>query len=213
MTKTFREILQSHIPNEKGYVSNSSLTTVKKLLTGQSLFFGDEKFLHFGSEIHRRILEPETPQVHFYEGEEEEHLTNMKQAALGDHLLRLDYKRTKKELIKFGYINGMKFKAIYDMLSEPLLIGADLKSTSTTTFEAFVKSCIKYDYFRQAWIYINLLGLKEFRFYALQKRPPYSVFVLNPMDYPDELDKAESETLMLIEVVKLNTEFHEQVKS
>ena len=45
---------------DKDYISNSWLSTIKRELLGQPAFKGGEKFLDFGSELHRRFLEPDT---------------------------------------------------------------------------------------------------------------------------------------------------------
>jgi len=207
---TLKEKIALHIAPDKKYVSNSSLSTVKKLLLGQHLFFGNEKFLHFGKEIHRRILEPEEPIEHKFAEEEMESMDQMVANALNYKKLTDDLAITRKEEIVFGRIRGLRFKAVYDMLEEPF--GSDLKTTSTRTEREFIKSAIKYDYFRQAWIYMELKKLKQFRFYALQKKPPHEVFVLDVADYPDEMAKAKNETLLLIDVIKNNTTMEENGK-
>lgn len=203
---TLREKIALHIKPDKRYVSNSALSTVKKLLLGQSLFYGDEKFFHFGSEVHRRILEPQEKQVHTFDETDQDRIEHMVEAAFRYPNLVEDHNRTIKEQIKFGKINGLMFKGIFDMLNQEEAFGSDLKTTSTRSEKEFIYSASKYDYFRQAWIYMELQKLKQFRFYALQKNPPYDVFVLDVADYPKEMAMAKAETLLLIDVIKKETD-------
>ena len=52
----------------------------------------------------------------------------------------------------------------------------DLKSTGEGSKAAFLRSCEKYEYERQAAFYLDGAGAKTMTIYGIQKRPPYKVF-------------------------------------
>jgi hypothetical protein len=52
----------------------------------------------------------------------------------------------------------------------------DLKTTSQTSYERFVKSCLDYDYDRQAAFYLDSVGAKRFIFIGIAKKSPHGLY-------------------------------------
>ncbi|MBU1821575.1 MAG: PD-(D/E)XK nuclease-like domain-containing protein, partial [Bacteroidetes bacterium] len=69
----------------------------------------------------------------------------------------------------------------------------DIKSTSCRTLEEFTKSCLKYDYDRQAAFYLDSLGMKgaaerRFAFVAIQKVKPFHVWKIEYLGDSDFIE-------------------------
>ena len=72
----------------------------------------------------------------------------------------------KAEVPAFGYLEGLPFRGKADLIS-PYGFVADLKTTSG--IHEFHRSCEKYCYDSQAYIYTQLFGLEDFRFIIIDK--------------------------------------------
>ena len=72
----------------------------------------------------------------------------------------------KAEVAGFGYLEGLPFRAKADLIS-PYGFLADLKTTAG--IHEFHRSCEKYCYDSQAYIYTQLFGLDDFRFIVIDK--------------------------------------------
>jgi hypothetical protein len=72
----------------------------------------------------------------------------------------------KAEVPGFGYLEGLPFRAKADLVS-PYGFVADLKTTAG--IHEFHRSCEKYCYDSQAYIYTKLFGIEDFRFIIIDK--------------------------------------------
>ena len=187
------------------------MNEVKRYLIGEPAFFGNEKFLHFGTEVHRAILEPEKEPSHTFNNEEMERITAMTKAAKEHPNVKYDLARSDKEQSVYGYIEGVKFRIILDMQHTfdcPVRFGADLKTTSVRTEAAFMKSAREYGYFRQVYVYKTVGGLDVSRIYALQKKAPFSIYTIDSSRFIGEMIAAEEEVKMLISIIKKSGRFN-----
>ena len=82
--------------------------------------------------------------------------------------------------------------------------GKNVKSTSTKTRAAFIKSMLKYDYFMQGLLYLYLERLENFYFIGVQKTDPSQIFVVDVADYPEELDKALEKIVWILKMKNEN---------
>lgn len=76
--------------------------------------------------------------------------------------------------------NGIDFtlnmRCKFDLYSEALGIGPDIKSTTATTYAQFEAACLHFDYFRQRAVYMALAGFKKDMLIGISKVAPYKVF-------------------------------------
>lgn len=189
---------------EKDYVSNSWLSTIKRELLGQPAFKGGEKFLAFGSELHRRFLEPDTTMsmetAAVWEDEDEHKVNRMVNRLWEVPLLKEAWKRSEREVTYWKEIQGVKCMGILDMKYGR--IGIDLKTTWLSNRVSFVKAATRYDYFRQAQLYTKLADLDSFIFVAISKDEPHQVFELHCNDHPEEMAIGAYELEFLINLHK-----------
>ena len=89
-----------------------------------------------------------------------------------------------------------------DIQANKLSLNGDIKTTSATTERDFLKSARKYGYFRQAYVYQKITGYEEFVFFVVSKKPPYEVFILDVLGYPEDMAYAQEETKFLLELYK-----------
>ena len=192
------------LKRNKDYVSNSWLATIKRELLGQPAFYGGEKFLAFGGEMHRRFLEPKTimelATMKYWEDEDEVRVNNMVARLWQVPLLKEAWKRSQKEIEYWRVIYGILCMGVLDMKYNK--IGIDLKSTWVKTRVSFIEAAKRYDYFRQAVLYKKLANLDSFIIVAICKDPPHDVFELHCNDYPEEMAKGEKELEFLINLHK-----------
>jgi len=74
---------------------------------------------------------------------------------------------TRVESVQVGMINGIPFKGILDIYNERLGIIADIKTTSAKDVKTFMDSIIKFNYFSQAYIYLQMTGARQFVIYGV----------------------------------------------
>jgi len=191
-------------PKSTDYISNSGLSEIKRVLLNGPPFLGDEIHLHFGSEVHRRFLLYKKSKFKF-SAEQESDIRGMIEALDNDPFVSklVDSAVFEKEYIR--KVEGVNLKVILDIKGVGKMkgIGADLKTTSCATQQAFVKTAIeKYDYLRQGKLYKEAEKLHSFYFIGIQKRKPYKVFIMDVADYAKEEQAAWEEAKFLIEFFK-----------
>ena len=139
------------------------------------------KAFHFGSAIHRLILEPDWwfAQDWNLTATELKHAECIANAATNDEILQGLLKGAKTELIctKKDPETGLKCKIKIDLVpnSDSDLI-VDLKTTSQRSRLDFLESCVRYEYDRQAAFYTDTASKKRFLFVAVQKTAPYEIW-------------------------------------
>lgn len=189
----------------KFHVSNSYLGTLKSLITGTPMFHGKEEYLEFGRELHKRVLEPWKPWKILSE-EDERKLAAMVDA-LKSHPGFGKKLKTMHHEIEFNrvlYQGGPVVNMILDLFD--IGDGDDLKSSSTASEEAFIKSALRYDYFRQAWMYATGCRLDTFAFWGCEKTE-YSprIYKLPVMDFCEHLQEGQDSAMILMETHQVFT--------
>jgi len=195
------------VRTDKPYISNSYLSTLKRALTGQPQFFGSEHYLIFGTEHHKRALEPKEERVCL--DKNDQLCTDMASSFRKDPRVKEILQGAACEVEYNVSYSVAIVKVILD-IDKPLRAW-DLKGTSCESEREFVKRSREYDYFRQAALYMAAGKKKEFSFIGQQKTPePYSfgsevryshpLFFLNVLDYPEYLKEGREELHWLIDV-------------
>lgn len=185
------------VPYEGQPLSNSALASVLRELTGEPAFFGDEKYLIFGNELHKRLLEPEEELLILDDTQED--LLDEMVATLKKHPLMVMEDGDQNEIDCHGKIKNTPFHGFLDKKRGKL--GVDLKTTSVTTEAAFLKSADKFAYWRQAYIYKKIAKLTDFVFLAASKKNTSRIFEIHTVAYPRQMRRAKFETEFLINVI------------
>jgi hypothetical protein len=190
-------------PTGEQHISVSGLAEIKRVLCNEPPFLGDERYLIFGSELHRRFLiNTKHSRLTFAE---EQSIKNMIDSLNKHKFVKSLMRNSIREVADFGIVHGARFKWIGDIVKQEkkIRIGADIKTTSVKNESEFVKLAIeKYDYLRQGWCYKQAGKLDEFYFIGIQKKEPYSVYILNTSDYETEERRQTHETKFLIDIFK-----------
>jgi hypothetical protein len=190
------------IPHDKKHVSNSLLGNVNGKLLGEVGFVGGERFLAIGSEVHRRVLEPDEPPEFELTASEDVLVSDMVEELGKCQELTELLSESTNEVVRIRDLYGTPMKVIIDILLEGRGLGADIKTTSARTEKAFRKSIEKFDYVRQAAIYMMVEGLDEFKFVAVTKKKPMKVFIIDMNDYVDEMEYYKEEVKILLDAIK-----------
>lgn len=186
-------------PTDKDHISYSGLCEIKRILTSGAPFLGDERFLHFGSEIHLRFLKNKRTKFKFTK-EEELQLKAMLNSLRKHRFVTKLMTGSVKEVTEIVSVEKTRFKMIGDIVNERKDYGADLKSTSARSESEFISLAIKkYGYLGQGWCYKTGKQLKNFYFIGIQKKSPFDVYILDVNNFKDEEAKAIKETRFLLE--------------
>lgn len=190
---------------------------LKKALLGESQFFGNERFLVFGNELHKRLLKHDEKRRKM-EPDEELLLANMLDALESYSPLQRYMKGAKLEKIHvvpidYSYAEPKMqwVKVILDI--EKKKVGVDIKTTSCTTEDAFIKAARKYSYPKQGWMYSEARKLDEFIFVGCSKKPGNKIFEYHLNDYPHDKQQGMEEGIELVEIHNsLKTFYNSQLK-
>ena len=164
--------------------SNSRLSQIKNQLIGIQRPRPLKAF-SIGSILHQIILEPELAEVEdyvFLTPAPIRHLLAAKKSAIRNRLLKRVLKNEETEVEQvFTWTDKktkLSCKAKVDIVYQDKrgLHVIDLKSTATSDRGAFLASCEKYEYERQAAFYLDGTGAETVTIYGIQKRAPYRVF-------------------------------------
>ena len=186
-------------PIEEGNTSYSGLEVLRKYILGIRQFQGGEHFLNFGSALHEWWLQSKKAKAWGLLDEDEQGRILAMTIVLNKHVVAKKLiEGSVREVKEYGYLNGVKLSYILDIHHPKFKRGADLKTTTCQSFEDFVDKAREYGYFKQAYLYMKLAGLKEFYFIGINKFSPFKIFILNVNDYPDDMAYAEQEVNFLL---------------
>lgn len=177
---------------KRGYASYSSIKNVrdKEVPT-----FFTSPALVFGKELHSRHLEK--TQLEKLSAEEEKHLRAMLRVLDESKVVQQLMRGCKTEVEFKQMLLGVMVLGYIDIDSRPLHV-SDLKTTSTTSLAAFVRSMD----FLQAALYLAVSGAKDFYYIGINKKPPYPLFIFSVSQYPDRLKAARKEMETLLKYLK-----------
>lgn len=180
--------------------SNSELSKIKRELLGEKGFMAGEATLHFGKMFHVALLEPEKYNPALLTQKDKVLLGSMMEQARKCSVLQffLSNAKTEKEAEKFFEFHGAPFKAKADIILGAW--GADPKTTSASSREAFIDTFDDYGYWRQAVIYMHAWQLNKFTFFGIRKAENNgAIYTVNAHDFPKQLKEAREEAEMLTE--------------
>ncbi len=186
-----------------GSMNQSALSALKIILIRQRFPPQHNTFFDSGTAVHEIVLEEKTKLSVTLSIEDDRDVTGMvhslKRCLPLDGLLY----RAKREEFVTGKVLGHWMHGTLDILNRYMKVIGDIKTTSTKSLTEFERAARKYGYFRQAFVYCTLTGIKRFVFVCVQKHPPYNVFLLDTSDYPADMAYAAEEVKFLLELNKL----------
>ena len=189
--------LASVVRTDKPHISNSYLSTLKRALIGDPQFFGSEHFLTFGTEHHKRALQPhEAPTVL---DRDEDLCVNMSGSFRADERVAKILRGAETEVECTFIYRGALILLYFDIRKATKVW--DLKGTGCYDEKDFMKKAREFDYFRQCSLYLQAPGVKEFEFIGQAKKVEgHPLFFLNVLDYPLLLKEGKEELDHLIDV-------------
>jgi hypothetical protein len=201
--------LKKFVRTDKLHISNSYLSTLKRALIGEPQWFGTEKFLEFGTEHHKRSLEPK--EVITVLDKNDTLCTDMANSFRNDPRIKpiLRGAQCEKEFLR---VFRGAWVLLYLDIWKPLR-GWDLKGTSCESEQQFIKKSREFDYFRQAALYMGVCGLKEFTFIGQGKKKIndcHPLYFLPVMDFPIYLQEGKEELYILIDTHIQLRKFYEK---
>jgi PDDEXK-like domain of unknown function (DUF3799) len=156
-------------------ISNSDLNEFRNYLFGRPNFKPQRAF-DFGSVLHETILEPKKL-IQAPESVDMDLIQHLSQQVRSDKFCRWILRFASKEQIHLfrDKSTGLNCKTKLDLNYKSRLI-VDLKTTSQTSYDRFMKSCLDYDYDRQAAFYMDSIGAKRFVFVGIAKKAPHGLY-------------------------------------
>ncbi|WP_035567329.1 PD-(D/E)XK nuclease-like domain-containing protein [Hymenobacter sp. IS2118] len=184
-------------------VSNTDLSTLKQELLGQPRQ-PNPVALAYGSHFHTAVLEPAT-----YARTEER---GIKWADLEQLARQVRRQRYCRDLLYRGHAE-QSYTAIHTAtgvgvkLRPDLLVRSpagrqltliDFKTTSSPDLAHFLTTIEKYDYDRQAALYIDVLGATRFLIIGVQKKAPYEVWRVELTATPNLIEQGRKKYTTLL---------------
>jgi hypothetical protein len=184
-------------------LSNSRLSVVSALISGNSIQKAKKETLEFGRQLHQAVLQPELYALNLklYPAAYEPFRYKVK--ALADACRKnkyLMYMLIQPECLKehdHFFVHdrtGIECKMKMDLGLHNVI--GDLKTTDTTTQEDFIAAAIAYDYHRQGAFYIDGTGADKFILFGISKKYPHRTFTWPVPDDLIEQGRERYENLM-----------------
>lgn len=114
-------------------------------------------------------------------------------------------KRTVFEKPFYAIINGVPVKVKPDAFIPNSRLGHDAKSTAKTTLEGCLESMEEFRYWRQAALYTDATGGKNWLFTFITKSEPCKTFLVDCSKHKDKIKEGREEYQ---ELLKLYAEMH-----
>lgn len=178
-------------------ISNSDLTEFKHYLFGRK-FRKPQKAFEFGSILHETILEPQKI-ILMPNTVDADLINHLAKKVRSDKFCKWITQFSSKERVNLftDPITHLNCKSKLDLVYKNSLV-VDLKTTSQPNYEAFLKSCLEYDYDRQAAFYLDSIGGKRFIFIGIQKKAPYNLFYFDASKEPNFIEKGRKKYRALL---------------
>jgi PDDEXK-like domain of unknown function (DUF3799) len=185
------------------HVSNTDLSNLKQELLGQPRQ-PNPVALAYGSHFHTAVLEPAT-----YARTEER---GIKWADLEQLARQVRRQRYCRDLLYRGqaeqsYTATHTATSVGVKLRPDLLVRSragrqltliDFKTTSSPTLDHFLTTIEKYDYDRQAALYLDVLGATRFLIIGVQKKAPHQVWRIELTATPGLIEQGRKKYAVLL---------------
>lgn len=173
--------------------SHSGLESLRRSLLGEPQFQGGEEFLKFGTALHEVFLENKFDTYKTLPAWQQEKIDKMVIKLNSHPVVRRLIANSIKEDKQYKKLNGVLMAYILDIKQAHKSTGADLKTTTCTTFHDCIKKSIEYGYVKQGKIYMKMEKLKEFYFIFINKSEPFDIHIVSYKEFKNEEVYAEKE--------------------
>jgi len=185
------------------HVSNTDLSDLKASILGQ-LRHPNPVALAFGSHFHTAVLEPQ-----HYQRTDERGIKWPDLETLARQLRRQRYCRdllyrgqAEQSYTAIHTDTGVGVKLRPDLLVRSRagrqLTLIDFKTTSAPDLPHFLATIEKYDYDRQAALYLDVLGATRFLIIGVQKKAPYQVWCVELTAMPGLIEQGRKKYAALL---------------
>lgn len=194
------------VRTDKPHISNSYLSTLKRALLRERQFYGSEAHLTFGTEHHKRVLEPEELPAALPE-EQERESGGMLRVTLASEKFQRILQGAKREVTIQFYYREVLVMIVVDILKDTEFW--DYKTTRAKSEAEFLKKARLLDYWRQIALYREGTKLNKGDIVGQDKDSPHNLYWLNAMDYPHYLQEGYEELNYLVDTHKYLRAFYE----
>ncbi len=176
-------------------ISNSDLTNIKGLLFGIPKPPLPQNAFNFGTVIHEAVLEPHLNSP-VLQGVDYELVSRIINECEINELLQFVLMRSEKEKVVLWEKYGLPLKSKLDIIFNGSEVW-DLKTTSCSSKQAFEKSCIEYNYYRQGAFYLDSINGQNFTFVGISKTAKKNpIFFVRMTPEMIKLGRLEYESLL-----------------
>ncbi|OGX90127.1 PD-(D/E)XK nuclease-like domain-containing protein [Hymenobacter coccineus] len=186
-------------------VSNTDLTAAKNRALGITRR-PNPNALAFGSHFHTAVLEP---------GQYQRTTQRIPWAQIEDLAAAVRRQRFCRDLLYRGHAEqthtatheatGLTVKVRPDlMITSPKtgrVVLVDFKTTSCPDYASFCATIEKYDYDRQAALYVDLLGAARFIIIGVQKKAPFEVWQFEVAEAPGLIEQGRKKYERLLKAI------------
>jgi len=170
--------IKNHYFNHVEGISNSDLGKIQREMEGNLDFVFPEGAAKIGNQVDAILTNPEEIDFDAMSHDEMMHCIKMAKNAQSHPLVKKLIDLGEAQVIYTNLVTislneiekTVLMRAMYDNLLLPFRIGADFKTTADTSQAGFEKSITRYDYLRQAWVYMEICGLNTFIFIGIPKK-------------------------------------------
>lgn len=202
--------LSDVVRTDKPHISNSYLSTLKRALIGDSQWYGSEHFLTYGSEHHKRALQPDEEETRL---EKDDELCSAMASSFRADRRVIPILRGAQTEVECQFIYRGALILLYFDIKKAFKVW-DLKGTSCQDESSFLKASRQFDYFRQSALYMQAPGVKDFEFIGQAKKVDgHPLFFLPVLDYPDLLREGKHELDTLVDIHLVLRKHYERQKS
>lgn len=197
---------------DKPHISNSYLLTFKRALLGERQFYGSEAHLVFGTEHHKRILEPGEQWIDLTP-QQEIQSTGMRKVTDADPTFQELLQGSQREQIKHFWYRGVLVQIRVDILKSEE--GADYKTTTAKSDAEFLRKARELDYWQQILLYRYGTGVDRWRIVGQDKDEEepeatrHKLLWLQPDDYPLYFEEAKDQLGCLVDTYKVLRRYYE----
>lgn len=199
---------------DKPHISNSYLLTLKRALLGEKQFYGSEAHLVFGTEHHKRILEPEQPWSELQSPKQELQSAGMRKVTDADPRFQQILQGAERELVEHFWYRGVLVQIRVDILKRPVY-GWDYKTTTAKSDAEFLRKARELDYWQQVLLYQLGTGVNTWGIVGQDKDEEepeatrHRLFWLAMNDYPLYFEEAKDQLDYLVDTHKVLRSYYE----
>jgi len=170
---TIKDHYFNHVPG----VSNSDLAEVMRQMNGDLDFVFPQNAARIGNQVDALLTNMEEADFDM-DHAEMLHCMKMAKNAASQPLVKKIIELGESQVIYTNHVTitlneiekTILMRAMYDALLLRFKVGADFKTTAETSQQGFERAIVRYDYLRQAWVYMEICGLNTFIFIGIPKK-------------------------------------------